>query len=148
MSDGHKVSGFGHTAIVVTDMDRSIEFYTNVLGFSIKIRKLVSIEELGNMEIALMTLDGGGVELMSVEKRKIGSSKNESEFDKYHPGAIVHLSVVVDDIEACVENAAKYGAPISVEDINLEPEWIDGHSLKWIHFPGPDGEYLEFEQEF
>jgi uncharacterized protein len=83
--------------IPVTDMDRAIEFYENVLGTSLE-RK---------------TIDGYEMALFPYSEGAPGATGALAKGDVYRPskeGAIIYFHV--DDIESAVEKATKTGKPI------------------------------------
>lgn len=54
-----------HVEIVTSDMDRAIAFYTQVLGFAVKVRREATLPPL--KEISYITLGDTMVELIAVE---------------------------------------------------------------------------------
>jgi glyoxylase I family protein len=57
-----------HVEIVTNDLDRTVDFYTNVLGFKIKLTQRIDPSSLGvPINIVYLQLGGSAVELISYE---------------------------------------------------------------------------------
>lgn len=117
-----KITGLAHIGVFVKDMDKSIDFYKR-LGFT-----LDKEEQLG---IKLAFLSAGSCLIELVEKTDIAPRE---------AGVVDHIAVVVDNIEAAIENAKAQGIVIDAP-VNEVP--ILG-GVKNVFFDGPDGERLEF----
>lgn len=118
-----------HVGVYVNDMDKSIAFYTGVLGM-----KLAGRERLGN-GIELGFLSFPGAENVQIELIGRGSDGHSDE------GKVHHIAFTVSDIEAEVERLKRLG----VQMIDETPRVIlDG--VKIAFFFGPDGERLEYFQ--
>lgn len=114
-----------HVGIMVSDMDRSIRFYTEVLGLTL--RERVHLNE--RTELAFLRLGESEVELIAPKE---GVPVE---------GRVHHLAFTVDDINAALARIKAAGA----EWIDAEPrEVLDG--CKIAFFKGPDGELLELFQ--
>ena len=122
MSAG-KVTGLAHIGVFVKDIGKSMEFYKN-LGF------VVDKEE--NLGIRLAFLSAGNCLIELVEQKELPSRT---------AGVVDHVAMVVENIEAAVENAKAHGVDIDASKINSVA--ILG-GIKNIFFEGPDGERLEF----
>lgn len=90
-----------HTRFRVSDMEKSIRFYTEILGLKI-IERTTSPR---GSQIAFLKAPGtdSKIELCSFP----GSGKVEV------PEDLVHLAFEVDDLEACMEHLKKAGVPIT-----------------------------------
>ncbi|MCL2404772.1 MAG: VOC family protein [Defluviitaleaceae bacterium] len=117
------ITGLAHIGVFVKDMDKSIDFYKR-LGFT-----LDKEEQLG---IRLAFLSAGTCLIELVEKTDIPTRE---------AGVVDHVAVVVDDIEAAIDNAIANGINIDASLISEVP--ILG-GVKNVFFEGPDGERLEF----
>jgi glyoxylase I family protein len=61
-----------HVEIVTNELDRTMDFYTNVLGFHIKLTQRIDPSSLGvPINIVYLELGGGAVELISYEGASI-----------------------------------------------------------------------------
>jgi len=55
-----------HVEIITDDLERSVDFYTNVLGFTHKLRQHIERSTLGvPLDVVLLDLGGTAVELIS-----------------------------------------------------------------------------------
>lgn len=129
-----RISGFHHTAIRSADFDKSIAFYTGVLGLSEKI----SWGEPGSRAVMLDAGDGNYVEIF--ERAPVESS-GES--------VILHFAFRTDDCREMLERARAAGAEVTMEPRTLTIDSNIGPVPVTIaFFKGPDGEIVElFENE-
>ena len=103
-----------HVGIMVGDMDKAVEFYTNALGLKVVMGNTKVIEEretaIGRMCIAvfgegfkgfniahLVTTDGIGVELFEMKERQ---ERHEVDFSRL---GIFHFCLQTDDFAATIE---------------------------------------------
>lgn len=113
-----------HVGINVSDMDKSLHFYSEVLGFQLRRRAHVAPE----VELAfLFHPDQPDFEIELVG-RPIDTDL----------GKVNHLAFRVENIEAEVQRLTALGVEFTTE----EPSLILGDT-KVIFFKGPDGEKLE-----
>ncbi|WP_396613405.1 VOC family protein (plasmid) [Haloferax sp. S1W] len=95
-----------HVGITVRDLDRTVEFYRDVLGLSVIDTFSVSGEafstavDVPNATGRFAHLDGGDVRVELVEYDPEGEATPEAELNR--PGA-THLGLSVDDVDATVE---------------------------------------------
>ena len=123
--------GIHHMALRVSDFDRSITFYTTVLGFTERIRWNESPNR-----IAL--LDTGNRSYLELFEAKGDAPKIESAF--------WHLAFRVADAGACLEHARKAGCPVHVETKTVPNIGNSGIDIRVAFCKGPDGELIEFFQ--
>ena len=119
------VTGLAHIGVRVKDMDASIRFYTELLGF-----KLAARQKLGASELAFLTCGTCEIELI-----------RGATYEERTPGQVDHIAVEVRGIEPLVERLRAAGVSFLDEEISTVPNLLDG--VKNIFFLGPDGERLE-----
>jgi catechol 2,3-dioxygenase-like lactoylglutathione lyase family enzyme len=56
-----------HVEIVTDRLERSLEFYTGVLGFKLRFRDRVPLKDTGSLAIAYLDLGGTAIELLTYE---------------------------------------------------------------------------------
>lgn len=116
-----------HIAIVVSDMDRSIEFYTNLFGFKVRLRG-----NNRNREMAFLYLEAQPdfeIELI----RDIDPVGEYSE-----RGIVNHLAFTVKNIDEAIDSYRSNG----IEFTSNEPKpTLEGGRM--ILFYGPDRELLQ-----
>jgi glyoxylase I family protein len=87
-----------HIEIVTAQLDRTVEFYTEVLGFKVRSRDRIDRSPLG-VPMALVYLDLGGttVELISYEGGSVGAAPQDE-----HLGYRM-MALEVDDMQKTLE---------------------------------------------
>ncbi len=138
--------GMRHTGIVVSDIDRSIGFYGDLLGFKI-LKDNVEFGEhidvflgMGNTVVRTvkMVLDTGDmVELLSYE-----TNKRQGQTERINQVGCTHIAVTVDDLDYTYKNFLEQG----VEFIN--PPFFSPDGLVKVAFcRDPDGFFIELVEE-
>jgi lactoylglutathione lyase len=121
-------SKFQYVGIRVTDVQKSIDFYTKLLGM--KVTDHGKIEETKGETVALQSEDGGfTLELNHYEK--------DSPFNtKYTVGeGLDHLAFKVDDLDKALNEARKAGYRVILE--------IKAKDGRWAYIEDPDGIWIE-----
>lgn len=113
-----------HIGVMVSDIERSIEWYDRVLGLKVADRR-----ELGTTRIAFLAAANTQIELI----QRGGSFSTE--------GVVNHVALQVDDIEATITHLRAAGVVLG--DAQIRTIWAGG---KIFFFAGPDGEVLELVQ--
>jgi lactoylglutathione lyase len=117
-----------YTGIRVKDLDKSVDFYTKVLG----------MKEVGRSSIA--TADGVVVNLVSEDDGpvlELNYYSPKSKFNSnYFPGeGLDHLAFQVEDLDRALEEAKKAGYPMVLE--------MKGETSRWAYIQDPNGIYIE-----
>jgi lactoylglutathione lyase len=116
------ITGLAHIGIFVKDMDASIDFYKR-LGF------VLDTEENAGVRLAFLSAGTCLIELIE-------------QPDAARPaGAVDHVAVTVDDLDAAILRAAENGIEIDASTVR-SLDILGG--VKNVFFSGPDGERLEF----
>jgi len=116
---------FEHIGIYITDLEKSKEFYTQVLGCKI-------VDENNRPGTTLVFLDAFGATLELIYKENILERPI---------GPIDHISFRVDDLEQKLIELEKHG-------IKLDSDPRDTGFAKIAFFRGPDGERFEFMEKY
>jgi lactoylglutathione lyase len=114
-----------HIGIQVRDLDRSIKFYTEVLGLSL--RKRVRLNE--TTELAFLPLGETEIELIC----------KATEYTFAKEGIVNHLTFRVEDVAGMLDRLRQHG----VELIHQQPLFVEKLGSRIAFFWGPDGEKLE-----
>ncbi|WHY66526.1 VOC family protein [Neobacillus sp. SuZ13] len=121
------ISKMEHTAIIVSDMDRSIEFYSKILGFNVRLRG-----DNANREMAFLYL-------AAQPDMEIELIRDINPVGEYAESGIVnHLAFTVEDITLAIHHFKEKGIHFTSE----EPKpTLEGGRM--ILFYGPDHELLQ-----
>ncbi len=128
-----RIEKFFHVAVEVPDLDKALEFYTEVLSLGLVNREQLPEKKL---EVAFVAGEGCEIELMCYEDSK------QRSFAPIEVSHLQHLSFEVDDIEEAMAYLKKNG--IVLESTDPIPVF-DGKVL-YNTFRGPGGELLEIAQ--
>ena len=122
------ISGIGHMAIRISDLDAALSFYGDGLGFQEAFR----LDRDGEVRLVyLQVVRGQFVELFPGGEPAAEAGKEVG---------YVHLCLAVDDIQATVEEASARGVVF-----DGEPKLgLDGNWQVWT--TDPDGNRIEFMQ--
>lgn len=122
--------GIAHLAFTVSDMEKSLDFYCNKLGF----QKAFSIEDdNGNPWIEYIKICNG----QFIELFHGGKNKNEVSFDTI---GYSHLSIEVEDINEVANHVTSMGITLDV----APKQGKDTNFQCWVS--DPDGNRIEFMQ--
>ena len=127
--------GYGHTAIWVRDMEKSLHFYLDILGF--KKAFSMPIDGVPNTGTEYLTLANGFfLELF------YGGTPHEKEIEPegVHFTGFSHFCIVVDDMFAFVDAVRSRGGEVR----NGPKRGRDGNWQVWM--TDPDGIEIEFVQ--
>ena len=122
--------GFDHFAFQVSDIDSSISFYTQKLGFKFNFK---SRDEERREDFAFLEYGNAHLELIQDLKEEY---QRPDIKEPYCP----HLALEIDDMESAVKTLKKNN--ISIIRGPLE---IKGKET-WIYFSDPDNNILEYIQ--
>ena len=128
-----KGCGFHHVSIKVKDLDKSIKFYSEGLGFA----ERFSWGKDPKRTVLMDTGDGNYFEISQGDPDQVCLE-----------GAFRHLALRSDDCKVALEHARKAGAEVTMEtrDVTLSSE--PRIQIRIAFFKGPDGELIElFENE-
>jgi lactoylglutathione lyase len=116
-----------HVAIIVTDMDETIQYYSDMFGFKVRLRGSSKTREM-----AFLYLE----EQPSVEIELIRDINPISDYNK--SGIVNHLAFTVKDINEAINYYKKKG----IEFLSPEPQpTLEGGRM--ILFYGPSDELLQ-----
>lgn len=123
------ITGLTHAAVRVTDIDRSLDFYINVLGLTEQFR--ISREDGPPWLIYLKVAEGQFIELFPGAK---------GPHEEPEGAAVVHICLQVDDIHKTYHELTEKG-------LQTRSEPIMGADNSWQFWTSdPDGNPIEFHQ--
>lgn len=137
------ISGFRHVGLVVSDLESSLNFWIDVMGFEI----LRRMEEKGAHIDAMLGLDN--VEVTTVKLSGPDQFVLELLFFKSHPDQInwggrpfstglTHVAFTVDNIEAVCDRLSEFGASAFAT-----PQTSPDGLVKAVYVAGPEGVLIE-----
>lgn len=144
------IQGFSHIGIGVSDLDRSIRFYTEVFGFAQLYRLdfennevAATMEQEGAFRSAMLLRDDVRVELLQwVDVPATGSGERKPMTDL----GFTHLSFRVDDLDELTEAVLAAGGAVVEETRTVLGDPADPSSTRLIYLTDPDGTRIELMQ--
>ena len=122
-----RITGFQHVGLPTNDIEATIAFY-KPLGFEV-----ASTCDLPTDKVAFLTLKG-----ICIETYQSLTANNAKGFD----GAIDHICVDVDDIEATLEAVKAAGLKPINDEIEFLPFWEKG--VRFFKVLDPNNAPVEF----
>lgn len=131
----------GHTSITVSDMDRSLKFYCDLLGLRVSTDFGVQPAENmtgvpGSMMRFMLLASDDGLEcielfqFMNTDQRKLGEKALHEDFWSSH------VAFLFDDVDAVYEKLVQSGA-----EVNIPLMELGGYKVAYLH--DPDGYLVE-----
>jgi catechol 2,3-dioxygenase-like lactoylglutathione lyase family enzyme len=133
------ITGIYHTSFAVADLDRSIDFYANVIGMRLVRRHessrayplMIRRPEV-RVRLAFLEMGGRFVELIEHTAGGAGAA------DFYHTHVrAAHLAFFADDVQRTYEELAAKGVRFAT------PPQMGANGRKVVYFYDPDGNALE-----
>lgn len=136
----------GHTALVVSDTDKTIEFYCNALGLTLsKDFGWCNAEQKtgvpgSQMRVTLLATDDGQEVLETfefqddIEQRKLGDKARHVDF--WSP----HFAIIVDDARVYYDRLVQAGAEVAID-------YTETPMYRYAYFYDPDGYMVEIFDE-
>ena len=142
------VSGIHHSCIVVSDMQKSLEFYRDKIGLkelmNFKIQGdpvMLNLRKTPQQHLVMLSAGNSIVELIQyLEPKGTKVHKETCDF------GVAHICFQVSDINAAYEAMKEKG----VVSFHRTPDFIsascDLNGYGYVYFRGPDDEIVEFMQ--
>lgn len=125
------VKGLAHIGVFTQDMDKSISFYRDVLGFSLANTEKLAGEE-GTTHLAFLA--AGDCVLELIQPANLDGIK-----DRQH-GLVDHIALQVTGLEDLIDRLRAHECQFESEE-PVQVKIMGG--VKIIFFAGPNGERLE-----
>ena len=128
-----KIIGLAHIGLFVSNIERTKEFYTKLLGFDISYETILPSED-GSIKVCFLTMSDLCIEAIQFPKS-----------EKLNKGCVDHFALQVKNIDIVKKQLELKGIRFEEENITYAPNvWNKGS--KWILFRGPDNERLELNE--
>jgi lactoylglutathione lyase len=131
------LNGLQHIGIPVTELERSVEFYTG-LGFEVNHRKDI-VRNGVNIRVAFMKLSSLVLEIYESEGNELEEIKQRKH------GHIDHIALDVKNIEEVFQYLLEGKYKLLDNEIQYIPFFEKG--VRFFTIEGPDGEKVEFNEK-
>ncbi|VEG55080.1 lactoylglutathione lyase-like lyase [Mycolicibacterium aurum] len=144
------IQGFSHIGICVTDLDRSVRFYTRVFGFALLYQLdfennevAATMEQDGKFRSAMLIRDDIRIELLQwVDVPTTGSGVRKPMTEL----GFTHLSFRVVDVDGLTEDILAAGGTLVETTRTVLGDADDPASGRFIYLTDPDGTRIELMQ--
>lgn len=144
------IQGFSHIGICVTDLDRSVRFYTRVFGFALLYQLdfennevAATMEQDGKFRSAMLIRDDIRIELLQwVDVPTTGSGVRKPMTEL----GFTHLSFRVEDVDGLTEDILAAGGTLVETTRTVLGDADDPASGRFIYLTDPDGTRIELMQ--
>jgi len=138
---------FSHVGICVSDLDRSIRFYCQGLGFELveshtvgtEFGKLMEVEGNIVLQSRFVTRDGVRIELLRFDEPGYQGPAARRPMNQL---GLTHLSVRVQDVDAVAASIRELGG-IVFEHTRTKFSNPDGSTMDFVYCTDPDGVRIE-----
>lgn len=135
-----------HVAVSVSEMDRSLRLYRDILGFEVvgdftaegdSVNSMVALKDV-KVRIVLLHQNGSTLELCHYLSPEGRSDKAMRQCD---PG-ITHFALVTDQFDGIIDNLKSDGYELLSDPLDLGA--VEGMgNVRAVYFHGPDREAIE-----
>lgn len=132
-----------HVGIVVQDLDYSLRFWNEGMGFKVFSHNEESGSHIDNVmgaeNVAVTTVKLQDENGMIIELLKFDNNNSNLKWDgtPFTTG-ITHIALTVDDIDKCCQKLTKFGATF-----HCKPQCSPDKSVKFLYCRGPENLILE-----
>ncbi|MDK2992040.1 MAG: lactoylglutathione lyase [Clostridiales bacterium] len=131
------IQGLYHIGVYTKDLEQSMEFYSQILSFTVKWRGIVDHPTMGKMPVAVVELGGCIIEL--VQPANPDAVAKEA-------GPVQHIALKVEDINTLAMLLKDKGIQFYPDEIENLPSFWKG--IKHIFIYGPSNERIELVEEY
>ncbi|TLP48517.1 glyoxalase [Cohaesibacter sp. CAU 1516] len=137
------ITNIRHTGLVVQDLDKSLHFWCDVMGFTVARRMdeagphIDAIMELDDVAVTTVKLAAPDGNLLELLKFTSHPDKSDWEGSPVSTG-LTHMAFTVNDLEATCATLLQHGVRLH-SDIQFSPDGM----AKLVYCRGPEGLILE-----
>lgn len=138
-----------HVGVTVSDLERSVHFYTEGLGLEVVVRQTSAAEYLSlvgypGLEIAtaFVAAPGNGVRIELQEYHRVGD--HGAREPGTAPVGSSHICLRVDDVAAALQRAEAAGGRRVTDPVGIDSGINDGGAA--VYLRDPDGYTIELFQ--
>lgn len=145
MEEKHLIEALEHVGLGVSDMERSLAFYRDLLGMRVMMDLNIADDRIGRVigipgaacRIVHLKLGPAVLELFQyTHPAGVNTAKTTRQCDR----GLIHIGFKVSDFHKHVEDLKAGNVPFLGEPVEFRPNvWV-------LYFQGPDGEVCEFRQ--
>ncbi len=139
------MKGISHLAIGVSDMERSLPFYRDLLGLEVMLDVEEKVGQGSRRAVYMKWSDDGGFLVLSQTLGREPSGKPL----KLHQVGMHHFAFLVDDLRIRLDKLAAAGVKIIVPPYEADSAAYGergGSKVLTCLFEDPDGTILQFDQ--
>lgn len=139
------MKGISHLAIGVSDMDRSLPFYRDLLGLEVMLDAEEKVGQGSRRAVYMKWGNDGGFLVLSQTLGREPSGKPL----KLHQVGMHHFAFLVDDLRARLDKLAAAGVKIIIPPYEADSAAYGerkGNKVLTCLFEDPDGTILQFDQ--
>lgn len=131
------IQGLYHIGVYTKNLEQSMQFYSQILGFTQKWQGVVNHPTMGKIPVAVMELDTCIIELVQPADLNLVSKE---------AGPVQHIALKVSNIAEFIEFIKAKGIKIYPEYIEELPSFWKGIKHTFIY--GPSNERIELVEEY
>jgi catechol 2,3-dioxygenase-like lactoylglutathione lyase family enzyme len=146
-----KVVATAHTGITVSNLERSVAFYRDILGFNVR----TSIECQGDIYGQITGVPGAAMKIAYVEApghtlellEYTGPADRGAAQNRPCDRGAMHIAFRVKDVEHVIRTIAEAGVIAVSPFVPAFPQGHRSHGLKAVYARDPDGVVIEFTED-
>lgn len=146
-------SGWHHTNVIVSDFDRSLDFYTRVLGLKVAVETEINDDEFSRgvgipgtkvraafLEVPNSSTTVEMFQYLSADSKPIPKDMLPSDI------GVGHICFTVDDIDEAYTNLSAQGVEFKSTPVTISKDHPHAGNIRFCYFYDPDGTLLEIIQ--